>query len=95
MPLQSHNEEEKNHRGRSAMIKGKRVENKIREIDKGAGLSEALRAMVRILKFILNEMSRHWKLLSRRMTLSGREVRVSLSKNDLLQAGLPEKKLVS
>lgn len=77
------------------MIKGKRVENKIREIDKGAGLSEALRAMVRILKFILNEMSRHWKLLSRRMTLSGREVRVSLSKNDLLQAGLPEKKLVS
>lgn len=77
------------------MIKGKRVENKIREIDKGAGLSEALRAMVRILKFILNEMSRLWKLLSRRMTLSGREVRVSLSKNDLLQAGLPEKKLVS
>lgn len=51
--------------------------------------------MARILNFILSEVSSHWKPLSRRVTLLGREVRVNLSKNDILQVGLPEKELAS
>ena len=48
------------------------VEYKIRVLSKEAGSCRTVSAMVRILKFILSEVSRHWKLLSRRVTLPAR-----------------------
>lgn len=45
---------------------------RIRMVSKEAGSCRIVSVMVRILKFILSEVSRHWKLLSRRVTLPAR-----------------------
>ena len=69
------------------------IENKMREVSNGAELSRILIVMLRIFNFILTSVSSQRKLLSRRVTISGRDVKVSLLKNDLLKAGFSERKL--
>ena len=48
------------------------IENKMREVSNGAELSRILIVMLRIFNFILTSVSSQRKLLSRRVTISGR-----------------------